>query len=93
MINNALIIDDKDNVAVVIDNIKQGDTINYELNKNKYSLISVSEIEIYHKVAIKDIKVGDSIVKYGQYIGLASSDIKSGEHVHEHNVTSHRIIL
>lgn len=30
------------------------------------------------------------MVKYGEHIGIASSDIKAGEHVHVHNVEGHR---
>ena len=39
-----------------------------------------------HKYAIRDIKAGENIIKYGCPIGHATSDIKAGEHVHTHNV-------
>ena len=39
-----------------------------------------------HKYAIRDIKYGEDIIKYGQSIGHATSDIKKGEHVHTHNL-------
>ncbi|HBN82668.1 MAG TPA: altronate hydrolase, partial [Clostridiales bacterium] len=39
-----------------------------------------------HKVADKDIKKGESIIKYGFPIGLATEDIKKGDHVHSHNL-------
>ena len=39
-----------------------------------------------HKVALKDIKAGDNIIKYGYPIGHATEDIKAGEHVHTHNI-------
>lgn len=39
-----------------------------------------------HKVAIKDIKKGEDIIKYGQVIGVANEDIKEGSHVHSHNI-------
>ena len=39
-----------------------------------------------HKTALRDIKKGDDIIKYGYSIGRASRDIKKGEHVHTHNV-------
>ena len=42
-----------------------------------------------HKYALKDIKKGETIIKYGQIIGRASTDIKEGEWVHTHNVKSH----
>ncbi len=39
-----------------------------------------------HKYALRDIKCGENIIKYGNPIGHATSDIKAGEHVHTHNV-------
>ncbi len=39
-----------------------------------------------HKYALRDIKCGEDIIKYGNPIGHATADIKKGEHVHTHNV-------
>lgn len=39
-----------------------------------------------HKYALRDIKAGENIIKYGNPIGHATEDIKCGEHVHSHNV-------
>ena len=39
-----------------------------------------------HKVALRDIAVGEPIIKYGESIGAASAAIAEGEHVHTHNV-------
>ena len=39
-----------------------------------------------HKYALRDIKCGEDIIKYGNPIGHAIADIKKGEHVHTHNV-------
>ena len=43
-------------------------------------------IEDGHKYAIKPIRKGENIIKYGQPIGHALLDISVGEHVHTHNV-------
>lgn len=43
-------------------------------------------LENGHKYAIRDIKKGDNVIKYGYPIGHATQDIKEGEHVHTHNV-------
>ena len=40
-----------------------------------------------HKVALRAIKAGEKIVKYGFPIGEATLDIAEGEWVHTHNVT------
>ena len=39
-----------------------------------------------HKYALKPIKTGENVIKYGSPIGHATCDIKVGEHVHTHNV-------
>lgn len=43
-------------------------------------------IENGHKYAVRDIKKGESIVKYGFPIGVAKEDIKAEEHIHTHNL-------
>ena len=39
-----------------------------------------------HKYALRDIKKGEDIIKYGNPIGHATEDILKGSHVHTHNV-------
>ena len=43
-------------------------------------------LEDGHKYALRDIKEGENIIKYGNPIGHAVADIKKGEHVHSHNI-------
>ena len=52
-------------------------------------LTACGDIPAGHKYALKDIKKGETVIKYGQIIGRASTDIKAGEWVHTHNVKSH----
>ncbi len=42
-----------------------------------------------HKVAIRAIGVGESVLKYGQTIGYATQPIAAGDHVHLHNIAMH----
>jgi (2R)-sulfolactate sulfo-lyase subunit alpha len=49
-----------------------------------------SDIPIGHKLAIKPIRAGETIVKYGVDIGKAVADIGAGEHLHVHNVKTKR---
>ncbi len=39
-----------------------------------------------HKFALKEIRQGEKIIKYGEVIGIALEDIPAGAHVHTHNV-------
>lgn len=87
---NAMIIDPRDNVAVAIEQIAKGDMVIYVCGGKEVSLPALEDITIYHKLATRDIAKGEPVVKYGEHIGIASSDIKAGEHVHVHNVEGHR---
>ena len=47
---------------------------------------SEAEIPLGHKIALQDLKEGDTIIKYGHDIGKVVKSIKKGDHVHVHNV-------
>ncbi|MDR0880018.1 MAG: UxaA family hydrolase [Clostridioides sp.] len=87
----AKIIDDLDNVVVSIDEIKKDEVVSFSLSDGSVEEITaLEEIPVFHKLARNDIKCGEKIVKYGEHIGESSRDIKAGEHVHTHNVSSVR---
>ncbi len=48
------------------------------------------EIPYGHKIAVRDIKLGELIFKYGEEIGIATQNIKKGDHVHIQNLDSLR---
>ena len=88
---NAMMIDQKDNVAVVVEPVSAGDTIIWtDTEEKEHTLTARTEIPIYHKVAIQPIRSGEKIVKYGEHIGEAACDIPAGTHVHVENVRSVR---
>ena len=45
-------------------------------------------LENGHKYAIRPIKKGENVIKYGNPIGHATEDIAVGDHVHTHNVAT-----
>lgn len=87
---NAMIIDPSDNVVVAIEPIAKGDTVEYLCGDETMTFTAAEDITIYHKAAARNIEKGTPIVKYGQHIGIAGCNINAGEHVHVHNVESHR---
>lgn len=84
--NKVLKIDKKDNVVTCTEALKEGDVIDVEGEK----IIVKENIDIFHKIAIEDIKKGEICYKYGEIIGDALEDISKGEHVHVHNIESTR---
>lgn len=85
---NTIIIDNKDNVAMTLSEVKQGEKLSYYINDEYFEISAYSDIPIYHKFALADINKGDKLIKYGEFIGYALKDIHLGEHVHVHNIAS-----
>jgi len=84
-----IIHDEKDNVAVVvIDTTKKGQNCSAWIMENDKTIKvdSIVDIPLGHKIALQDLKEGDTILKYGYDIGKVVKPIKKGEHVHVHNV-------
>jgi len=84
-----IIHDEKDNVAVVvIDKTKKNQKYNGWIMENDKTIeiTSNNEIPLGHKIALQDLKEGDTILKYGHDIGKVVKTIKKGDHVHVHNV-------
>jgi (2R)-sulfolactate sulfo-lyase subunit alpha len=88
-----LVHDKKDTVGVVVvEGLKAGtDMLGVVTDDNSsFNLKSKMDVPIGHKVALTDIKKGDTVIKYGQDIGKAVADIGKGEHVHVHNLKTKR---
>lgn len=85
-----VVINPKDNVATTLKDLKKGQSITIEVGGKKSDLVSLNTIPFGHKIALRKIAKGKDVLKYGEAIGRATRDIKSGEHVHIHNVESKR---
>ena len=84
-----IIHDEKDNVGVVvIETTKKDQDCSAWIMENDKTIKvqSTNDIPLGHKIALKDLKTGDTIFKYGHDIGKVVKEIKKGEHVHVHNV-------
>ena len=84
-----IIHDEKDNVGVVvIEKITPNQNCYCWIMENDKSvqIQSINEIALGHKIAMVDLNVDDTILKYGHDIGKVVKSIKKGEHVHVHNV-------
>jgi len=80
--NKILKIHKDDIVAVALEEIV-GDSLVSYLDQEVRTL---EDIPAGHKVALRDIRAGEEIIKYGHPIGIATHDIKAGDWVHIHNV-------
>ena len=85
--------DAKDTVAVaVVEGITSGTTLNaWIMDEDKTITVKAAQdIPIGHKVALRDMAVGDTVYKYGVDIGKVVAPIKTGEHAHVHNIKTKR---
>ena len=89
MINNSkiLILSENDNIAVCLVDMEIGEVI----GQDGLNLTIQNRIPRGHKVATRAIAKDEGIIKYGERMGHATSDIKIGEHVHTHNVLGDRL--
>jgi len=88
--DRALVLNSKDNVANAIEEIKEGELIAINIGVEVKKVIIKEIIPFGHKFAIRKIKKGGGVIKYGERIGKAVEDIEKGSHVHVHNVESER---
>jgi altronate dehydratase small subunit len=86
----ALIINEKDSVAVMLNDIKAGEVADARLDDQMRPVTARQDVPFGHKIAITAIRRGEKVIKYGEPIGLATQDIQPGEHVHIHNIESTR---
>ncbi|HIW21931.1 MAG TPA: altronate dehydratase family protein [Candidatus Dorea intestinavium] len=80
--NQFIIINTKDNVAVALDNLEEGFVV--KLKDKQFSLLQ--PIPRGHKFAITALAAGDPVIKYGNSIGTVTANVKEGEWIHTHNI-------
>lgn len=78
--NKYVIINELDNVMVAVEDLKRGQVVN--------NITLLDDVMMGHKIALRDIKEKENIIKYGYPMGHATTLIKQGSHVHTHNVNT-----
>ena len=88
-----LVHDRRDNVGVVVvENLVSGtDALCIVTEDNsEFRTAVIQDVPLGHKVALRDLASGTTVVKYGQDIGRVVAPIRKGEHVHTHNLKTKR---
>lgn len=75
-----IVISPADSVGVALVPLKKGEEAE--------GVVLAQDIDKGHKFALKAIKSGEKVIKYGEVIGKATKDIKPGEHIHSHNMAT-----
>lgn len=74
-----LVLNDNDNIAVAVNRVPKG-------SQTKEGVVAIDDVPRGHKFATRAISSGSPVIKFGQIIGFATTDIQPGQWVHEHNV-------
>ena len=80
--NDLVRIAPKDLVAVALRPLKAGETVSYGGGE----VTLRDDLPMGHKAALRDIRKGEAVIKYGFPIGEATEDIPEGAHIHTHNL-------
>lgn len=88
-----LVHDRRDNVGVVVvENLVAGADLLCVVtaDNSEFRCTLEQEVPIGHKVALQNLSIGDTVIKYGQDIGRVVAAVRKGEHVHVHNLKTKR---
>ncbi|HEY2015635.1 MAG TPA: altronate dehydratase family protein [Bryobacteraceae bacterium] len=81
--NSAIHLHPSDTIAVARVPISAGS----ELRIDGVRVVALDAIPAGHKLALRTIPRGETVVRYGQAIGRARDTIEAGQHVHTHNLS------
>lgn len=93
MITHFIVHDKADSVGVmVVENIQAGQDLTGWIMETDETITvkSLDPVPLGHKIALKDLRSGDTVLKYGHDVGRAVTDINKGHHVHVHNMKTKR---
>jgi (2R)-sulfolactate sulfo-lyase subunit alpha len=93
MTTHFIVHDKKDTVGVVVvEDVKPGMMLTGWVMEGDGTIQvkALDAVPLGHKVALQDIRNGDTVLKYGNDIGKAVADIPKGGHAHVHNVKTKR---
>jgi (2R)-sulfolactate sulfo-lyase subunit alpha len=88
-----LVHDHSDNVGVVVvEGLSAGTDMLGVVTQDDsdFRLTARADIPIGHKVALRDLAPGDTVIKYGVDIGKVVAPAQKGGHVHTHNLKTKR---
>jgi altronate hydrolase len=77
-------IDREDNVAVALEDLTAGDAVMWAHGR----LTVRQNVARGHKFALRELKTGEAVLKYGFPIGHATASIGAGDWVHGHNLAT-----
>jgi (2R)-sulfolactate sulfo-lyase subunit alpha len=93
MATQFIVHDKADTVGVVVlEDVRPGQELTGWVMQTDetISLKALDAVPLGHKIALRDIKSGETVLKYGHDVGCAVADIGQGRHVHTNNLKTKR---
>jgi altronate dehydratase small subunit len=87
---HGIVMTEKDDVATALVDLEAGSLARARLCMKVVDTRIRNPVPFGHKYAIRNIRRGEKVIKYGEVIGEALDDIGVGELVHVHNIVSQR---
>jgi altronate dehydratase small subunit len=87
---DAILLHGSDNVATAVQDLKAGQRAAVRLGQELTYAAVQEDIPYGHKFAVRAVRRGEDILKYGEVIGRATADIGAGCHAHVQNIESLR---
>lgn len=78
--------------VVVVEDIKPNtDVTGWIMETDEtITLKALDPVPLGHKIALRDLKSGEPVLKYGHDVGRVVADVGKGHHVHVHNLKTKR---
>ena len=93
MATQFIVHDKADTVGVVVvEDVRPGQDLTGWIMQTDETipLKALDAVPLGHKIALRDIKTGETVLKYGHDVGRAVADVGKGRHVHTHNLKTKR---
>ncbi|TMI88569.1 MAG: D-galactarate dehydratase [Bacillati bacterium ANGP1] len=83
-------LDARDTAAIALAPLQPGTAVDVRRGGETVRVVAETLIPFGHKIAVAAMAAGAPVIKYGEVIGVATAEIRPGQHVHVHNVRSDR---
>jgi (2R)-sulfolactate sulfo-lyase subunit alpha len=93
MTTHFIVHDKADTVGVVVvEDVQPGQVLSGWIMETDetVSLEALDSVPLGHKIALRDVKPGDTVLKYGHDVGRTVAAIGRGHHVHTQNLKTKR---
>jgi (2R)-sulfolactate sulfo-lyase subunit alpha len=78
--------------VVVVEDVQPGKEVTGWIMETDetVTMTALDAVPLGHKIALGDLKAGDTVLKYGHDVGKIVAPVGKGRHVHVHNLKTKR---